>query len=117
MAAGDVFVVRGSEAHDYRQIKDLRLINILFLPEKVRLEPMELLGYTGYQGLFSCESPGCKCRTPKRMLRLMPKELSIVLNYVDSLEHEIKMREPGYSLIDQIDVASHPSQPASLTNL
>jgi hypothetical protein len=34
VAAGDVFVVGGSEAHDYREIKDLRLINILFLPEK-----------------------------------------------------------------------------------
>jgi AraC-like DNA-binding protein len=99
VAAGDVFVVGGSEAHDYREIKDLRLINILFLPENVRLEPMELSGFSGYQELFSFESQSCNCRTPKRTLRLKPKELSIALNYVDSLEHKIKMREPGYSFM------------------
>jgi AraC-like DNA-binding protein len=99
VAAGDVFVVEASEAHDYREIKDLRLINVLFLPEKLHLEPLDLSGFRGYQELFSFESPSCKCRTPKRALRLARKELSIALNYVDSLEHEIKMRGPGYSFM------------------
>jgi AraC-like DNA-binding protein len=99
VVAGDVFVVEGSEAHDYREIKDLRLVNILFRPENVHLEPMDLSGFSGYQQLFSFESPSCKSRKPTRALRLAPKELSIALNYVDSLEHEIKMRGPGYSFM------------------
>jgi AraC-like DNA-binding protein len=99
VAAGDVFIVGGSEEHDYRDIKDLRLINILFLPEDVLLQPMELSHFIGYQELFSFESQSCHYRTPKRTLRLKPKELSIALNYVDSLEHEIKMRVPGYSFM------------------
>lgn len=99
VVTGDVFVVGGSEAHDYRQIKDLRLINVLFLPEKVNLEPVGLSGFAGYQELFSFESTSCKRRKPKRMLRLTAKDLSIVLNYVDSLEHEIKMQKPGYSFM------------------
>ena len=96
VAAGDLFVVGGSETHEYREIKDLRLINILFLPEYVRLEPMELAGFSGYQELFQSQSTR---RRPKRRLRLMPRKLSLALNYVDSLEHEIKMREPGYSFM------------------
>ena len=96
VAAGDVFVVGGSEAHEYREIKDLRLINILFLPEDVRLEPMELAGFSGYQELFQSQSTG---RRPKRRLRLKPRKLSLALNYADSLEHEIKIREPGYSFM------------------
>jgi AraC-like DNA-binding protein len=99
VAAGDVFIVGGAEAHEYREIKDLRLVNILFLPENVRLEPMELSGFSGYQELFSLESQGCNRCTQKRTLRLKPKELNIALNYVDSLEQEIKMREPGYSFM------------------
>ena len=99
VAAGDVFVVGGSEAHEYREIKDLRLINILFLPENVRLEPMELSEFSGYQELFSFGSKSCNRRRPKRTLRLKPKELSLALNYADSLEQEIKMREPGYSFM------------------
>ena len=97
VAAGDVFIVGGSELHDYREIKDLRLINILFQPENIHLEPMDLS--SGYQELFSFESPSYKCCTPKRKLRLAQKELSIALNYVDSLEHEIKRRAPGYSFM------------------
>jgi AraC-like DNA-binding protein len=93
VAAGDVFVVGGSEAHQYREIKDLRLINILFLPQYVHLEPMELAGFSGYQELFQSQSTR---RRPKRRLRLMPRKLSHALNYADSLEHEIKMRDPGY---------------------
>ena len=99
VAAGDVFVVGGSEVHEYREIKDLRLINILFLPENVRLEPMELSEFIGYQELFSFESKGCKPHRPKRTLRLKSKELNLALSYADSLEHEIKMREPGYSFM------------------
>jgi AraC-like DNA-binding protein/quercetin dioxygenase-like cupin family protein len=98
VAAGDVFVVGSSEAHVFREIKDLRLINVLFIPENVRLEPTELAGFSGYQELFSFQSK-INRRTPKRRLSLKPKELSIALNFVDSLEHEIKMREPGYSFM------------------
>jgi AraC-like DNA-binding protein len=99
LAAGDVFIVRGSEAHDYREIKDLRLINILFRPENIHLEPMDLSGLSGYQELFSFESRSCRCHARNRTLRLAPKELSTALNYVDSLEYEIRMRKPGYSFM------------------
>jgi AraC family L-rhamnose operon transcriptional activator RhaR/AraC family L-rhamnose operon regulatory protein RhaS len=99
VAAGDVFVIRGSDAHEYREIKDLRLVNILFLPESVRLKPMELSGFSGYQELFAFESQSFNCCTQKRRLQLKPRELSVALNYVDSLEQEIKMREPGYSFM------------------
>jgi transcriptional regulator GlxA family with amidase domain len=34
------------------------------------------------------------------MLRLTAKKLSIALNYVDSLEYEIKMQKPGYSFME-----------------
>jgi AraC-like DNA-binding protein len=99
VAAGDVFVVKGSQAHDYTEIRDLRLINILFRPEELHLEPMDLSGLSGYEGLFSFESPDRECRTPNRMLHLAPKELAIALNYVESLDHELKMRDAGYSFM------------------
>jgi AraC-like ligand binding domain len=62
VAAGDVFVVGGSEAHDYTEIRDLRLINVLFRPDNLHLEPMDLSGLIGYEGLFSCETPGRECQ-------------------------------------------------------
>jgi AraC-like DNA-binding protein len=97
--AGDVFVVRGPEAHDYREIKDLRLINILFQPRNLHLEPMDLLGIDGYKALFSFESPTRKRPRSNRKLQLAPKKLAITLNYVDSLDHELKSRDAGYSFM------------------
>ena len=91
--------------HEFSEIviilggRALRLINVLFRPENLHLEPMDLSGLTGYQKLFSVESLSGKCRMPNRALRLAPKELSIALNYVESLEHELKMRDAGYSFM------------------
>ena len=56
-------------------------------------------GFSGYQELFSWNPKAAIVVREKRTLRLMPKELNIALNYVDSLEQEIKMREPGYSFM------------------
>jgi AraC-like DNA-binding protein len=97
--AGDIFIVGGPEAHDYREIKDLRLINVLFRPQDLHLEPMDLSGLTGYQQLFSFESPSRKRCMPNRTLRLAPKELSVALNYVETLDQELKMRNPGFAFM------------------
>jgi AraC family L-rhamnose operon regulatory protein RhaS len=52
LAAGDVLIVGGSEVHQYREIKDLHLINILFRPDKLHMELLDLSGVPGYQALF-----------------------------------------------------------------
>lgn len=55
MAAGDVFVAGGSEAHDYLEMKDLRLINILFSPESLLIGPLDLPALPGYRVLCRLE--------------------------------------------------------------
>ena len=51
VAAGDVFVVGGSEVHEYREMEDLRLVNILFRPEKLQMELLDLPILPGYLAL------------------------------------------------------------------
>jgi hypothetical protein len=60
VAAGDVFVVGGFEAHEYREMEDLRLVNILFRPEKLQMELLDLPILPGYLALFTVDPPGAR---------------------------------------------------------
>src|SRR5215213_1721003 len=55
LTAGDVFVIGGPRAHEYRNLDDLRLINILFQPESLRFEQADLPLLPGYHALFTLE--------------------------------------------------------------
>jgi AraC-like DNA-binding protein/mannose-6-phosphate isomerase-like protein (cupin superfamily) len=99
LGAGDILIVGGSEAHQYREIKELRLINILFRPDKLHMELLDLSGVPGYQALFSFEPSGRERDSQKSSLQLSSKELSVALNYVETLDHELKMRNPGFAFL------------------
>ena len=99
VAGGDVFVITGSEAHEYREVKDLRLLNILFRPDRLRMELLDLSGLPGFQALFTAESSGHKCRSLKRGFQLDSKHLSIALSYAEMLAHELRMRNPGFAFM------------------
>jgi AraC-like protein len=96
---GDVFVVGPHNVHAYRDAKDLRVIKILFRPEKLRVELLDLSVVPGYQALFSFESLRRKDHAREAGLHLGPKELSIVLHYAEALAHELQMRSPGFAFI------------------
>jgi AraC-like DNA-binding protein len=99
VVTGDVFVAGRREAHAYREAKDLRLINILFCPEKLHMELLDLSGLPGYQALFTFEPSMRTCPPRNRALQLSPKELSIAVNYAETLAHELEMQNPGFAFI------------------
>jgi AraC-like DNA-binding protein len=101
VAAGDVFVVGGSEVHEYREMEDLRLVNILFRPEKLQMELLDLPILPGYLALFAVDSSGCKGQPENMTLRLAPKELIIALSHVERLGHELEARNPGFKFMVQ----------------
>jgi AraC-like DNA-binding protein len=99
VTAGDVFVVGRHETREYREMEDLRLIKILFCPEQLHMELLDLSGLPGYQALFTVESSTCTCPSRKRGLQLSPKELSIAVHYAETLAHELEMQNPGFAFI------------------
>lgn len=99
VTAGDVFVVGGSETHEYREMEDLRLVKILFRPKKLQMELLDLPILPGYLALFTVESSGRKGQPVNRRLRLAPKELSVALSFVERLGHELEARNPGFQFM------------------
>ncbi len=99
LAAGDVFVIAGPREHEYRDLVDLRLVNILYQPNSLELRLLDLPSVAGYHALFTLE-PSRNVKQPtKGRLHLTAKELAHVIEFADRLDTELKAREPGFGFM------------------
>jgi len=96
LATGDAFVIGGSRPHDYLNMKDLRLVNILFVLDELSLELMDLPSLPGYHALFHLEPAWRKRHQFKSRLQLSPADLRIAFELVGRLETELKERSAGF---------------------
>ena len=99
LAGGDVFVIGGPRGHAYRDLKQLRLINLLFQPEKLQLNLGDLQMLPGYHALFSLEPAWRQRHDFKSRLRLSPREMSPVIALVDQMDTELRRRDPGFGFV------------------
>ena len=99
LSAGDVFVIAGPREHEYRDMKELRLVNLLYQPNQLKMRLLDLPSVAGYHALFTLE-PNRRPRQPsKGRLRLNSKELTQITEMVDRLESELNSREPGFGFM------------------
>jgi AraC-like DNA-binding protein len=99
LSAGDVFVVKGDEAHEYCELDDLNLINVLYLPDQLRWDLRDLVSHPGYHALFTLEPQWRRRHQFKSRLHLSPAEVSHVLGLIDQLDAELKARTPGFGFL------------------
>lgn len=99
LSAGDVFVIGGERPHTYERRERLALINILFRPEALRMDKIDLASLPGYHVLFTLEPTWRRRHRFNSRLRLSPSELAVVLERVDELEQELKRRDPGFGFL------------------
>ncbi len=97
VCTGDVFVISGPRGHEYREMDNLRLINILYRPEKLHLKLWDLPALPGYHALFTLAPALTQRQRFHSRLRLSPKELAIVFGHVDVLDSELGTRAPGFA--------------------
>jgi AraC-like DNA-binding protein len=99
LAAGDVFVISGQRPHNYREMDQLCLVNIMFQPHKLHLELADLPALSGYHALFTLEPAWRQRHRFQSRLRLSPPELGKVLGCVDQLDQELRARAPGFGFL------------------
>jgi len=99
LTAGDVFVIAGPREHEYRDLRDLRLVNILYQPNQLKMRLLDLPSVAGYHALFTLEPSRRQRQSEKGRLRLSGKELAQITELVDRLEGELKSREPGFGFM------------------
>jgi len=95
--AGDCFVVE--EAHGYRESRDLNLVNVLFIPDRLLLPWNEARKLPGYHAFFALEPKYRKLHNFRSRLRLSPPQLSRVSALIDDMEKELKAQSPGFEIM------------------
>lgn len=99
LAAGDTFVIGGDRPHDYLNMDQLRLVNILFDPIDFPMTVGDLQSLPGYHALFTLE-PACRKQHKfTSRLQLNPAELAETLRQVDLLDEELTSRSPGFATV------------------
>lgn len=99
LTVGDVFVIAGPREHEYRNLVDLRLINILYQPNQLKMSLLDLPSVAGYHALFTLPTSRRKRQSTDGRLHLNTKELAQVIELADRLEVELKTREPGFGFM------------------
>jgi AraC-like DNA-binding protein len=99
LATGDAFVIGGARPHDYHNLADLRLVNILFDPEELSLDLQDLTSLPGYHALFHLEPAWRKRHQFESRLRLNARDLHVAVELADQLDAELKTRSAGYGFV------------------
>ena len=99
LKTGDTFVIGGSRPHDYLNLDDLRLINILFEPEKLPWSMGDLKKVPGYHALFTLEPAFRDRHRFDSRLRLSPMDLAHTISIVEQIENELTDQASGYQIM------------------
>ncbi|MEM6691819.1 MAG: helix-turn-helix domain-containing protein [Planctomycetota bacterium] len=96
---GDTFVIGGDRPHDYLNMDQLSLINILFDPTELPMSLGDLQSLSGYHALFTLEPAWRSRHQFTSRLQLNPAEIGETLRLVDKLDEELKTRKPGFEVM------------------
>lgn len=96
LSLGDAFVIGGDRPHDYLNMDQLKLINILFDPVDFPMFIGDLQSLPGYHALFTLEPAWRKRHKFTSHLQLNPVELDETRRLIDDLEMELAARSPGF---------------------
>lgn len=99
LSEGDVFVISEFQWHNYTDMKDLCLINILFDSHALNLNQWGISSLPGYQALFTLEPNWRKSRQYRNRLHISGRDLSSAIAMIDQLDNELIRREPGFQSI------------------
>jgi AraC-like DNA-binding protein len=99
LARGDVFVITGRRTHEYRDLEDLRLVNVLFQPRKLHLDLYDLRTLPGYHALFTLEPTWRQRHQFQSRLRITPRDLAVVGGLIDQLDGELRERAAGFGFL------------------
>ncbi len=97
--AGDVFLIRGAMAHGYTDVRQMKLVNILFQPRSLSLPLQYLNDLPGYHVLFRIEPKLRRDDRFRRRLRLNEARLAEAAGYIATLEEELLARKAGYRML------------------
>lgn len=99
VSTGDIFVITDNSAHEYTNMKELGLINILYDADDLDMGSWNVRMLPGYHALFTLEPAYRRRHNFESRLRIDIDTLSKITDMVRQLEVELEHRRPGYRLM------------------
>ncbi|TWU31355.1 helix-turn-helix domain-containing protein [Novipirellula artificiosorum] len=99
IGTGDTFVIGPMRPHDYLNMDQLRLINVLFDATELPMTFSDLQLLPGYHALFTLEPDWRKRHGFNSRLQLSPPKLVQAIGLIDQLDQELTDRRPGFGVI------------------
>ncbi len=99
LTTGDTFVIGGDRPHDYLNMDQLRLINVLLDVNELPMMLSDLPSLPGYHALFTLEPAWRKRHMFSSRLQLSPVQLVTAIGMVDQMEAELDKRGPGFGVM------------------
>jgi AraC-like DNA-binding protein/mannose-6-phosphate isomerase-like protein (cupin superfamily) len=96
---GDAFVIAPGTRHQYRDLNNLVLANLLFDPEALRMHEWDIRSLPGFHALFALEPAYRRQHQFRSRLQLSDRDLSEIQPNILALREEIAAREPGYRVM------------------
>lgn len=93
ISRGDVFLIKPGTEHGYDNTRDLDLVNIIYLPENLKLTSYDLGSSPGYHAFFEVEPAMRKQHGFKSRLQLNKTQLEYLKKLINFMDRELHSRE------------------------
>ncbi|MFA7184346.1 MAG: helix-turn-helix domain-containing protein [Victivallales bacterium] len=94
ISQGDIFLIKPGTHHGYDNTENLGLINLLYLPEKLKLPLYGLNNSPGYHAFFDIEPAMRRRHGFKSRLHLSVEKLEYIKKLISSMEKELLSNSP-----------------------
>lgn len=94
ISRGDVFLIKPGTGHAYDNTRNLKLINVLYLPERLNLPLYNLSNSPGYHAFFEVEPAMRRQHGFKSRLHLSSGKLEYIKKLINSLDKELNSGKP-----------------------
>lgn len=94
ISQGDIFLIKPGIKHGYGNTKNLKIINLLYLPEQLKLSLYDLSNSPGYHAFFEVEPAMRKQHEFKSRLHLNSGKLEYIKKLVNSIDKELNFDKP-----------------------
>jgi AraC-like DNA-binding protein/quercetin dioxygenase-like cupin family protein len=96
VSAGDVFVIGGNQEHQFKNMRDLSLINIIFEPEGLKMNNWFIGELPGFRAIFQLEPEYRDNHNFESRLNMEPEELEKTLIIIRGLKEELRGERAGF---------------------
>ncbi|UPQ90246.1 helix-turn-helix domain-containing protein [Vibrio sinaloensis] len=99
LCAGDIFVINGDTEHGFKDVRNLKLINLMFDDSAPFFELPSMRALSGYQALFKIEPIARQTSEYSAKLTLDRQQLQVTAHLLEQIRQEYQQAEPGFEIV------------------